>query len=123
MLYRMLLVLIKDGIVRLLNWFNKLKFKKSEMIASYKAVFGGRQGQIVLADICRHGMVDELSFSPDSQRLTDFNEGRRAMALHILNMLQLNPNDFVNEFYIGQGDTDDERGYEQYATTDGLDFG
>lgn len=109
--------------MRLLSWFKKRKLKKGEMIHAYKQTFGTYSGRLVLADISRHGLIDEVSFDPTNNRITDFNEGRRAMALHILNMLQLNPNDYVDQFYIGQGDSDDERRSDEYITTDGLDFG
>lgn len=84
----------------LANWLFKQKRTKAQMISYYKEVFGrGYAGQYVLADICRHGFLDQNTFNPESARLSDFNEGRRAMALHILNTIGLNPNDYVNQFH------------------------
>ena len=71
------------------------------MISYYKEVFGrGYAAKYVLADLARHGFIDQNSFNPNSPRVSDFNEGKRAMVLHILNTLQLNPNEYVGQLHL-----------------------
>lgn len=71
------------------------------MVSYYKQVFENNYaGKYVLADICRHGCVDQNTFNPNSERMSDFNEGRRAMALHILNTLGLTDRELRSRYHL-----------------------
>lgn len=87
--------------MRLVKWLFRQRRTKAQMISYYKQVFeqSGFAGQYVLADLCRHGFIDQNTYVPGDARASDFNEGRRAMALHILNTLSLIPSEYVNQFH------------------------
>lgn len=58
---------------------------------AYQAVFRSAGGQAVLADILtRAGMVGS-SFVPGDPHATAFNEGKRRLALEIIERLNVNP--------------------------------
>lgn len=85
----------------LAKWILKQNRTKAQMISYYREVFQKTYaGQYVLTDLCRHGCIDSNTFNPNSARISDFNEGKRSMALHILNTLGLNPNEFINQYHI-----------------------
>lgn len=91
------------------KWLFQQRRKKTEMISYYKEVFQkSYAGKYVLADLCRHGHVDQNTFNPTSTEVTAFNEGKRAMALHILNTLGLNPNQFVSQFHLEVNSPEEE---------------
>lgn len=91
------------------KWIFKQKRSRAQAISYYKDTFERTYaGKYTLADICRHGHIDESTFNPNSSRLSDYNEGKRAMALHILNMLNLNPNEYVGRFHIESSLSNDE---------------
>ena len=78
----------------------------------YKEVFmKTHAGQYVLADLCRHGFLDRSTFNPNSDRLTSLNEGKRAMAIHILNMCLLNPNEYVKTLHLQMSQNEDDVDY------------
>jgi len=57
---------------------------------AYQDVFASKNGQLVLADIIQRGSVHTVSFTDESFS-TAFNEGKRALALEIIYMLNPTP--------------------------------
>lgn len=87
--------------MQLIKWIMKQRKKKHEMISMYKEVFQSTYAsKYVLADLGRHCCIDSSTFDPLSSRNTDFNEGKRAVFLHIMNTLQLNPNEFLENYHV-----------------------
>ena len=80
------------------------------MISYYQSVFQrtGVAGKYVLGDLCRHGFMDQNTYVPGDPGATQFNEGRRAMALHILNTLQMNPNEFRDQYHFSAHNEGDD---------------
>ena len=85
--------------MRLLKWLAKFQDRRHDVVNAYKTVFlNTYYGKIVLADLCKHGYVELNTFNETSERKTCFNEGRRAMVLHILNTLDLNQNELMQMY-------------------------
>ena len=53
---------------------------------SYLRALSGPDGKAVLADLRIRAFADRSSFDPDPARMA-FNEGRRSLLLHLLDML------------------------------------
>jgi len=72
---------------------------------AYRKTFLSDSGRVVLADIAQRGLLHTVSFTGAAPG-TDFNEGKRALALEIIQLLNPNPihniigepNDGTNEF-------------------------
>jgi len=75
------------------------------MRKNYHAVFSSPCGQRVLMDIARRGLLHTVSFADESPLGTAFNEGKRALALEIMYML--NPNPAPNIYKTTNGGYDD----------------
>jgi len=56
-----------------------------ELHRAYKRVFETEDGKTVLADLEKRGCFTRSTFSTDPGR-TEFNEGRRSLALHVHHM-------------------------------------
>lgn len=54
---------------------------------TYQRVFEAGDGAIVLTDLMNVAGMDRISYSKDSARQTDFNEGKKFMLHHIINLL------------------------------------
>lgn len=61
----------------------------------YKQAFSSREGQFLLASLLDFSGFYRQSFSSDSHQ-TAFNEGKRAVALHIIQLLDLREEDLRN---------------------------
>lgn len=61
--------------------------------AKYKEVFNGSMGEFVLASIFDFAGFYKQSFVANDPHTTSFNEGKRAVALHILQLLALKEED------------------------------
>ena len=61
------------------------------MRKAYFDVFLSDNGKIVLADIAQRGLLHTVSFTGESPLSTAFNEGKRALALEIIYLLNPNP--------------------------------
>jgi hypothetical protein len=57
----------------------------------YRDVFLSDQGKVVLADIAQRGLLHTVSFTGETPFSTAFNEGKRALALEIIRLLNPNP--------------------------------
>jgi hypothetical protein len=62
--------------------------RRLEMANAYQAVFDGPQGQRVLRDILHAGGVLNVAYTEGDSGGTHFNDGKRALALHILDRLR-----------------------------------
>ena len=71
------------------------------MRKAYRDTFSPEHGKIVLADIAQRGLLHTVSFTGETPLSTAFNEGKRALALEIIHLL--NPNSIHNR----TGDPDD----------------
>lgn len=60
------------------------------MRKAYSDVFSSDSGKVVLADIAQRGLLHSVSFTGTASG-TDFNEGKRALALEIIYLLNPNP--------------------------------
>tara|TARA_R100000808_G_C2112863_1_gene126426 strand:+ start:595 stop:852 length:258 start_codon:yes stop_codon:yes gene_type:complete len=60
----------------------------------YKSVFESKDGQVVLAHICKVGYVLDSTFVPGDSHGSAHNEGMRRLALSILKFLKKKPEDF-----------------------------
>lgn len=58
------------------------------VIQSYRTLFGSDMGQAVLDDLAKHCNADRSSIGPDPH-MTYFNEGKRAVYLHIKALLDI----------------------------------
>lgn len=67
---------------------------------SYRAVFGSPDGQRVLRHICRQGFVFKPSMNTGG--LTEFNEGRRSLALEILAFIGKDEADIMKTIEMSQ---------------------
>ena len=67
-----------------------VRFKRGSMPGLYRDVFDSAVGQIVLADLMREGGM-MITHGGDTDTLLQFEEGKRFMALRILKMLRLKP--------------------------------
>jgi len=74
------------------------------MRKTYFNTFSSPHGQRVLMDIARRGLLHTVSFAGESPLGTAFNEGKRALALEIMYMLNPNP---VHNITNTIGGTDD----------------
>lgn len=63
----------------------------TEIQRDYHRTFGSDHGQRVLMDIMGKCFANSTTFDPASARLSDVNEGRRQLWLHINTMLNLTP--------------------------------
>ena len=61
------------------------------MRKAYQLVFSLSSGQRVLADIAQRGLLHTVSFTGETPLSTAFNEGKRALALEIIQMLNPTP--------------------------------
>lgn len=61
--------------------------------AKYKEVFNGSIGEFVLASIFDFAGFYKQSFVANDPHTTAFNEGKRAVALHILQLIVLKEED------------------------------
>lgn len=62
--------------------------KRRALAEAYHDVFAGPGGDLVLNDLMRAGGVLETSFVPGEPDSTSYNEGRRSMVLHVLDILR-----------------------------------
>ena len=80
-------------------------YNLDRMRLEYRKSFLSDSGRIVLADIAQRGLLHTVSFTGTAPG-TDFNEGKRALALEIVQLLNPNPihnikgdpDDGTNEF-------------------------
>ena len=70
-----------------LNPLNHMR-RQRRLAAAYHAVFGTTEGAIVLRDLLSLGGMLETSHTPGDTAHTAFQEGRRSLALEIVNRLR-----------------------------------
>ena len=67
--------------------------EQRELKRAYYELFRSDSGQIVLADIMRQGHLDQSTYVIGDPHETSFREGKRRLALEILNMVILGPDE------------------------------
>ena len=63
--------------------------RRARLIQSYQKVFNTPEGNEVLLDIMDRGNVLKPTFSLDNDVMTHLNEGKRELALYIIEMNQI----------------------------------
>jgi hypothetical protein len=74
-----------------------------EMKQDYVDVFSSEKGKKVLEDLKRKCFFDKPTFSPDGMKMA-FNEGKRAVVLHIMAMMTVNLDELAKFFKTKGGD-------------------
>jgi hypothetical protein len=77
------------------DWFNRGTLKafphvqrRLELANAYQAAFQSGDGRIVLRDLLQQGGLLSVSHVEGDSHATAFNDGKRAMALHIVERLR-----------------------------------
>ena len=68
----------------------RVRYKRGDLNAHYRAVFDSASGRIVLADLCRKAGVMQLHEGHDTAQL-QYATGRRDAVLYILAVLRVQP--------------------------------
>ena len=70
--------------------------RREEVVLAYRQALApdGPASRLVLADIAHLCQVKDTSVVPGDPQATAFNEGKRAVWLHIQDMLDIAPDDF-----------------------------
>lgn len=68
----------------------------------YRMVFGTEAGQRVLADILRLCAISQTTFVPGAPDLSAFNEGRRRVALEVIELITADPNALLRLMQTGE---------------------
>lgn len=81
------------------------------LVQAYRAVFSTPAGKDVLADILTRGGMVASSFAAGDPHMTAFNEGKRRLALEIIERLNVDPNALLTMLRTGEtaGLFDDEQ--------------
>lgn len=66
--------------------------QEAVLVSAYREALGGERGRIALADILRRGHVMETTYVTGDPYATAFREGRRRLALEIVEMVNRDPN-------------------------------
>ena len=62
--------------------------RKIGLARAYRNTFATPEGEIVLGDLLRAGGVMEICHQPGDAHATAFKDGRRSLALHIIDQLR-----------------------------------
>jgi hypothetical protein len=73
----------------LLNDIAALFRRKARIAQTYQAVFATPEGQAVLIDILKSAGLMSIAFEPGDPHRTAFNDGRRSLALEIVQKLRM----------------------------------
>ena len=68
----------------------------------YRMVFGTEAGQRVLADILRLCAISQTTFVPGAPDLSAFNEGKRRVALEVVEVLTADPDALLRLMQSGE---------------------
>ena len=86
----------------------KLADRFGKMPRAYQRVFTTDQGVAVLRDLARFCNALEISVERGDPQMTAFNEGRRAVFLHIADKLRWNERDLIRLAEAAARDREDE---------------
>lgn len=75
----------------------------AKLRVAYRQTFNTPQGREVLADILRSGGVHRTGFVAGDPYMSAFHEGQRRLALHVVEMLNSDPDAVAN--MLREGDT------------------
>ncbi len=84
------------------QWIKRLKPKKQRaLIQAYKQFSEEEFSQVILRDLACYCHFNQTSFIPGATEYTAFNEGARDVFLHILEMVNTDPQNLLSkgEFY------------------------
>lgn len=70
--------------------------RAQKIVSKYQRVFGSSEGRDVLHDMMKSNFVLRSTFVPGDAQATAYQEGQRESVLAILNMLKLDPSQFLN---------------------------
>lgn len=70
---------------------NRSVYNVERMRKAYRDVFLSDSGKVVLTDIAQRGLLHMVSFTGETPLGTAFNEGKRALALEIIRLLNPHP--------------------------------
>ncbi len=65
------------------------KLKRDQLGRSYKKVFSGADGKLVLDDLLSSLHLFHSTFRGDNGKVQDYLEGRRSVALYIISQLEI----------------------------------
>ncbi len=84
------------------RWIKRLKPEKQAQLLKAYALFSEQEfSQVILRDLACYCHFNQTSFMPNAPEYTAFNEGARDVFLHILEMMNKEPQNLFNkgEFY------------------------
>jgi len=67
--------------------------KRKQTVLSYQHVFGSEEGANVLADLSRFCFENYTTFFGNSERMSAFTEGKRAVILYVRSVVSAKPDD------------------------------
>ncbi len=74
------------------RWVKRLKpDKQKKLIAAYQEFSTQAFSQVILQDLANYCHFNQTSFIPSMAEYTAFNEGARDVFLHILEMMDIKP--------------------------------
>lgn len=86
------------------RWVKRLKPEKQhKLIGAYHDFSAQEFSQIILRDLACYCHFNQTSFRPEAAEYTAFNEGARDVFLHILEMMNMDPQNLLHK-----GDFDDD---------------
>lgn len=71
-------------------------------VSDYRVTFGSAAGQRCLADICRRAGVMQTTYGEDGPHASAYREGRRRLALEIIETINTNPDAILKAAITGQ---------------------
>lgn len=69
----------------------------AKLVTQYKTTFASEQGKAVLKDLVANNFIKGSTFSQEYPHLTSLREGQRNAILRILAMLEMDPEQFLNQ--------------------------
>jgi hypothetical protein len=84
--------------------------RRLQMASDYQAVYNSAEGQRVLRDILREGGILEVAHVAGDPGTSQFNDGKRALALYVVERLRWNEGELVA---LAQTQTSDQLDMEE----------
>lgn len=82
----------RERMVRLRMSIEERAREEAVLVAAYRETFSGERGRLVLADILQRGGIVQRGYAPgEPGDLMFFREGRRSLALEIVEMINRDP--------------------------------
>jgi len=74
-----------------------LSLTADDLVKVYKTAFRTPEGQLVLEDLKRRCFVNKTTVGDENGKPTEWNEGMRAVYLHIETLIELEEIDYEND--------------------------